>query len=663
MCLVNCTFLYGVTLIRAWGYFDKSKSPRGVTLIISIVNGFYVFLEVFLITLFFHLRERTTMPRKYVRKVGSRKYRDYSEENLENALKKVVDDGWHINRAAKEYGIAYGTIYNKYKGLHIKKIGGQPIFSPEEERQLIKSAVACSDWGFPLNILDLQLVTKNYLQQQGRNVAKFRHNMPGRDWVESLLKRHKDIVTQRLAANIKRARAMVSKTDIENYFANLEKTIREVPDTNLFNYDETNMADDPGRKRLLYKRGVKYPTNVVNFSKSATSVMFCGSASGVLLPPYVIYKAEHIWDRWTLHGPQGAPCCIDRCCSKGSRFNRTQSGWIDANVFTDWFVSTFLPHASNLEGKKVLIGDNLASHFTDEVINLCRENNIDFVCLPSNTTHISQPLDVCFFRPLKISWRSILSEWKQNNPSATSIRKEEFPKLLNLSLVRMDKKSADDQGSIKKDLVSGFKATGIFPLNAQKVLDKFPTEPTNDNVPPEVEISDSLLNYLKQKRFENLPKRGPIMKKKKIDVVPGKSVSRPSPERSSSSEIENVAICQDESDEDYSENAETEEVDYSNFVYGDIKCGDFLLVKVKSGRRKTVVYRYVVVVQEILPNNLSVGGLKSCDTAKQNFKIIENDVFQISAEEIIALLPKPKIQQSGDRFRYIFEKTVDVYEQ
>lgn len=145
--------------------------------------------------------------------------------------------------------------------------------------------------------------------------------------------------------------------------------------------------------------------------------------------------------------------------------------------------------------------------------------------------------------------------------------------------------------------------------------------------------------------MEICQKEDPLRKKKKIEVVPGKSVSCPSPDQSSSSENENEDITEDKSDED---NAETKEVDYSNFVYKDIKCGDFLLVKVRSGRRKSVVYRYVAVVQEILPSSLNVGGFKSCDTAKENFKVIENDVFQVSAEEIIALLPKPKILQSND---------------
>ncbi|KAJ8930056.1 hypothetical protein NQ314_017221 [Rhamnusium bicolor] len=107
------------------------------------------------------------------------------------------------------------------------------------------------------------------------------------------------------------------------------------------------MADDPRKKKWLYRRGKKYPENITNHSKSAVSIMFCGSASGTLLSPYVIYKSEHMWDRWAENSPKGHPCCEDRCCSLGSRYNRTKSGWIEASCFTDWFRSVFLPHAIN----------------------------------------------------------------------------------------------------------------------------------------------------------------------------------------------------------------------------------------------------------------------------------------------------------------------------
>ncbi|KAB0804446.1 hypothetical protein PPYR_01416 [Photinus pyralis] len=315
-----------------------------------------------------------------VMKLGARRYRDYDDQSVEGALQRVIDDGWSLRKAAKEFKIPYGTLNNRYHGRHIKCNGGQTIFNLVEERSILKCAGVCGEWGFPLNLSDLRHMAKNLLDMQGRSVRQFNNNLPGVDWVHSLLTRHKKDITQRLAANIKRARA--------DYFNNLENTLKNVPACNVYNYDETNLVDDPGRKKLLYRRGVKYPERVCNYTKSATTIMMCGSASGVLLPPYIIYRSEKMWNQWTENGPKSSPCCSERCCASGSRYNRTSHGWMDAETFTDWFKSAFLPHAERLEGRKVLIGDNLASHFTDEVINLCETNNIGFACLPKNATHL-----------------------------------------------------------------------------------------------------------------------------------------------------------------------------------------------------------------------------------------------------------------------------------
>lgn len=99
---------------------------------------------------------------------------------------------------------------------------------------------------------------------------------------------------------------------MSTYFAHLQETLRDisnngestVPPERIFNYDETNLADDPGVKKFIFKRGVKYAERVRDSSKSTTSVMYCGSAAGRLLPPYVVYKSTHLWQSWLDGGPQ-----------------------------------------------------------------------------------------------------------------------------------------------------------------------------------------------------------------------------------------------------------------------------------------------------------------------------------------------------------------------
>ncbi len=89
--------------------------------------------------------------------------------------------------------------------------------------------------------------------------------------------------------------------------------------------------------------------------------MFCGSAAGQLLPVYVVYKAGNMYPSWAVGGP------------KGTIYNSSPSGWFDMFIFEDWFTKLFLPAVRRLPGKKLLIGDNLASHISLQVIQICRE--------------------------------------------------------------------------------------------------------------------------------------------------------------------------------------------------------------------------------------------------------------------------------------------------
>ena len=47
--------------------------------------------------------------------------------------------------------------------------------------------------------------------------------------------------------------ALQSKTAIISYFNNLQKTLENIPPQNIINYDETNLSDDPGRKKVAVK--------------------------------------------------------------------------------------------------------------------------------------------------------------------------------------------------------------------------------------------------------------------------------------------------------------------------------------------------------------------------------------------------------------------------
>ena len=164
--------------------------------------------------------------------------------------------------------------------------------------------------------------------------------------------------------------------------------------------------------------------------------MWYESASGECLPPMVVYKAENLYKSWVKGGLKG---CI---------YNVTKSGWFDSAFFQQWFVEIFMKTVAEKPGKYVLLGDNLSSHFNLEVIKIA-EQNVCFAVLPPNATHLLQPLDVCAFSSMKLSWRKILQEWKREVRTKGSFNKQFFLFLLKRLI-------NSQSGSIKHNLESGF---------------------------------------------------------------------------------------------------------------------------------------------------------------------------------------------------------------
>ena len=307
------------------------------------------------------------MSRTYIPKVGSKKkqYKNYTDDTLQKAI-SAVQQGDSLRDVEINFGVSKSTLQRKLRGLNPGSMGGQTSLTNQEELLLVDHLIAVSNWGFPFSQLDLRLVVKSLLDKSGKIVKKFKNNLPREEWAKSFLNHHKKAIGTRICQNIKRARADLKKEDFVDFFRNLRESLKDIPATHILNYDETNLADDPGLEKLIFKRRVKYPERIMNYTKGATLIIFAGTADGELLAQYVVYKAANMWNSWTKGGP------LKTC------YNRSKSGWFDAVCFDDWFRTVIIPWARKLEGTKVVIGENLSSHFSPDIIKLCEENDVRF---------------------------------------------------------------------------------------------------------------------------------------------------------------------------------------------------------------------------------------------------------------------------------------------
>lgn len=306
----------------------------------------------------------------------------------------------------------------------------------------------------------------------------------------------------------------------------------------------------------------------------------------------------------------------------------------------------------------MLIGDNLSSHFTREVLRLCKDHNIDFVCLPPNATHLCQPLDVSFFGPMKNHWKQLLIDWKKSNPNSSSVEKSVFPRLL--------KKLFDKLApTAKQNSVKGFYSSGIYPISKDKLLSKIPQD-VQENENANNSVGEVLVNFLKEQR--NPKKRDVPTKRKKLNIVPGKSVAYiDSPEKDdqtqnlpSTSKVQSIKRkIVEESDEEAVESdfhEETNEISNAPVIdsigtqhfYGSTTLHANSWVIVQYQTKKTVKHfigKVLTVNKE--EDEMCVNFLKLCKSGKFVWPEVK-DCATVSLNQVKRQLCEPKTCRRGE---------------
>ena len=185
----------------------------------------------------------------------------------------------------------------------------------------------------------------------------------------------------------------------------------------IFNADETGLSTDPNERKLFFKKSLRDSYILTPTSgKSTYTVLVCGSASGVYLPPRIVYKSQYLYGSWCENGPDDA------------RYSATPSGRMSDTIFENWICTTFVSFVAELKKPVILLFDGHGSHLTYETARCAVDNEIIIICIPPRTSHALQPLDVGVFKPLKNKWRKVLLRFYWETRT-WNVEKGSFPNL------------------------------------------------------------------------------------------------------------------------------------------------------------------------------------------------------------------------------------------
>ena len=132
--------------------------------------------------------------------------------------------------------------------------------------------------------------------------------------------------------------------------------------------------------------------------------------------------------------------------------------WLDkyGNLF--WLASK--PFAKVIVRPVLLLVDGHSSHIIDlHVSKFCKDNSIHLYCLPPHSSHVLQPLDVTFFKPLKLAWGKVYDEYRLSHPGCV-VTKYVFADAFReawISSIRMS------------TIINGFRESGLCPLNSKAI--------------------------------------------------------------------------------------------------------------------------------------------------------------------------------------------------
>ena len=133
---------------------------------------------------------------------------------------------------------------------------------------------------------------------------------------------------------------------------------------------------------------------------------------------------------------------------------------INDGLFLQWF--KFFLESIPPTRPVLLIMDGNGTHMSIELIELAQSSGVHLLCLPSHTTHILQPLDVGVFKSFKSYFSKSCSKYLATHPGRV-ITSDKLASLVAdvwpLSLTPLN-------------IMSGFKKTGIYPINPSEVTDR-----------------------------------------------------------------------------------------------------------------------------------------------------------------------------------------------
>ena len=373
----------------------------------------------------------------------------YDKANLLRAY-EATKSGMSVYRAARLYSVPESTLRDRTRcnvGLDAKP-GPDRIFTVDEEKQFVEHVKYMADIGYGYTKSTIQYMASDFARSIGKGVKS--EKSLSDNWFYGFLKRWSDLkMAKPQKLQISRAKS-ASQEVIDTYFSELGKVMRdnnlmEAPQR-IYNIDETGISTEHAPPKIICSK--ESNPQAVTSERSANVTIIAGAnAVGNYIPPFYVFPGK----RWTDDLLEGAPT--------GSVGTMSDKGWSNSRTFEAYVMDHLAKHAALSEGKDneatLIMYDGHKSHLSLTLTEWAKKRNVILYVLPPHTSHLTQPLDLSVFGPLKSQYYKECQTYLQQNPGI-SITRYEVAKLTAKPYLK---------ALCPENIISGFRKSGIYPYN------------------------------------------------------------------------------------------------------------------------------------------------------------------------------------------------------
>lgn len=375
---------------------------------------------------------------------------------MQRAIEAVKKDGMPWLTAAKTFSVPRNTLKRRVLNKNndatdTKKVLGyfRAVFSEEQEQLLVNHLLHLEVRFYGITVADLRSLAYELAEKNGiPNNFNREKKVAGKDWVAGFRKRHPEIVLRKPELTSAARAQAFNKTNVTKFFDILEDVQKNYlyPPHRVYNVDETGLLTVQSKASKIF--ALKGRRQVGSLSSAERGILstfvVCMSAGGIYIPPFVIFPRE----RMKVELQDGAP--------PGTAFVCHPSGWMQSEIFTQWF-DHFLKYAKpSYDDPVLLILDGHSTHTKNlDFIEKARKSHTTVVCLPPHCSHKMQPLDVAFMGPFNTFYVQSIERFLRNNPGRV-VTQYQVSRLLGEAYLK---------AAIPTIAINGFKKCGIVPIN------------------------------------------------------------------------------------------------------------------------------------------------------------------------------------------------------